>query len=188
VTAPANSVRAANRAKWRAWLKENHSSSTEAWLIFAKKGSGESSVSYEEAVQEALCFGWIDGLVKRFDEKHYMQRFTPRKANSTWSELNRKRFEKLVAEGRMTAAGLAKPPATTSKTIPLSQRSDRPPAYLRKTLKENEPAWTNFEKLPPSHRKAYIGWIDEAKKEETRQRRIAEAIALLKQKKRLGMK
>lgn len=188
MTAQANSVRAANRDKWRAWLEKNHATVTEVWLVFAKKGSGEATVSYEEAVQEALCFGWIDGLVKRLDEKHYMQRFTPRKAGSNWSESNRKRFTKMVAEGRMTAAGLARPPQATSKYVPFAECTDRAPAYLRKAFKENEPVWTNFETMPPSHRKRYIAWIDSAKKEETRQRRIAEAIVLLKQKRELGMK
>ena len=185
--APPNSVRAATREKWRAWLKKNHAKAAEAWLIFAKKGSGETTVSYDEAVEEALCFGWIDGLVKRFDEKHYMQRFTPRRADSNWSELNLKRFQRLVAEGRMTAAGLARPPAA-APVVPPRERTDRPPAYLRKALQENEPAWTHFEELPPSHRKEYIAWIDSAKKEETRQRRIAEAVKTLIEKKRLGMK
>ncbi len=188
MTLPANNARAADRDRWRKWLAKNHATATEVWLVFAKKGSGEATVSYEEAVEEALCFGWIYGLVKRLDVKHYMQRFTPRKAGSNWSDSNRKRFAKMVAEGRMTATGLAKPPEATSTYVRFSECTDRAPAYLRKALKENEPSWTNFKTMPPSHRKRYIAWIDSAKKEETRQRRIAEAIGLLKEKKELGMK
>lgn len=179
MTAAPATTRAADREQWRAWLAKNHDKAAEVWLVYAKKGSGEKTVTYDEAVEEALCFGWIDGRVKSIDEKHYMQRFSPRKPGSNWAESNRKRYANLVAEGRMTAAGLAKPPEETSRYTPSYERPAEPPPYLAAALKTNRIAWKNFNALAPSHRKTYIAWIDSAKREETRLRRIDKAIAML---------
>jgi uncharacterized protein YdeI (YjbR/CyaY-like superfamily) len=94
-----------DRAKWRSWLEKNHSSAKGIWVIYFKKHTGKPTMTYAEAVEEALCFGWIDSLTKKLDEERYMQKFTPRKNNSNWSELNKKRVEKLIAEGKMENAG-----------------------------------------------------------------------------------
>ena len=99
------------RNDWRSWLSEHHDTESEVWLIIYKKNSGQTSVTYEEAVEEALCYGWIDGLTRSRDEVSYIQRYTPRRLRSNWSESNKRRVRKLIAEGQMTEAGLAKIPA-----------------------------------------------------------------------------
>ena len=96
------------REDWRAWLEENHDREKEIWLIYYKKPSGKPRVAYDDAVEEALCFGWIDSTIRKLDEDRYMQKFTPRNPGSVWSELNKRRVEKMIREGRMTQAGLSK--------------------------------------------------------------------------------
>src|SRR3954463_13527471 len=98
------------RAAWRAWLAANHDRETEIWLVYNKRHTGEPRVEYDDAVEEALCFGWIDSIVRTIDADRHAQKFTPRKAKSKWSEFNKERFARLVREGKMTAAGLAKSP------------------------------------------------------------------------------
>ncbi|MBZ5588854.1 MAG: YdeI/OmpD-associated family protein [Acidobacteriia bacterium] len=189
----ANALHVTNRAAWRAWLERHHQSETEVWLVFFKAHTGRPRVAYEDAVEEALCFGWVDSLVKRLDDDRYVQKFTPRKPGSTWSESNRKRIAKLIREGRMTPAGVAK------VTFPLpegieQQSPERPrhepelPPDLLRVLKDNEPAWKTFRGLAPSYRRNYLGWIMDAKKDETRRRRLAEALSLLAEGKKLGLK
>ena len=170
---------APDRAAWRAWLAANGQAEREIWLIFYKKHTGTPCVSYDEAVEEALCFGWIDGLMKRLDDDRYAQRFTPRKPGSSWSESNKVRVRKMIAEGRMAPAGLA------TVTFPLDPAEDAPApraepvlsADLLARLQADEVAWASFNRLPPSHRRQYAGWIMDAAKPETRLRRLAEAIA-----------
>jgi uncharacterized protein YdeI (YjbR/CyaY-like superfamily) len=181
---------APDRAAWRAWLAANGSATRELWLIFCKKHTGMPCVSYDEAVEEALCFGWIDGLMKRMDDDRYAQRFSPRKPGSSWSELNKARVRKMVAAGRMTPAGLA------TVTFPLDPAEDASaprtaPALtddLLARLQADEAAWANFSRLAPSHRRQYVGWIMDAVKPETRLRRLEEAIARLAAGQPLGMK
>ncbi len=103
-----NTIYAANREEWRAWLQVNHASEPDIWLIFYKKHTGKPSVTIEEAIEEGLCFGWVDSVMRSIDGERYMLRFTPRKPKSNWSEYNKHRAKKLIAEGRMTEAGLAK--------------------------------------------------------------------------------
>jgi uncharacterized protein YdeI (YjbR/CyaY-like superfamily) len=181
----------ADRAAWRAWLEENHALETEVWLVYYKKHTARPRVPYDAAVEEALCFGWIDSTVRRLDDERFIQRFTPRKDAGNWSESNRRRVRKLIAEGRMTEAGLAKigegvldaPPETKPK-----QKDVSVPRFVREALKGTPNAWENFRRLAPSYRRDYVGWITGAKREETRERRLKEAAALLAQNKRLGMK
>lgn len=97
-----------SRDQWRAWLEKNHRRLAGIWMIFFKKHTGKKSISYDDAVEEALCFGWVDSLVRRLDEERYIQKFTPRKEKSTWSKSNKDRMEKLIKQGCMTEAGLAK--------------------------------------------------------------------------------
>ncbi len=175
------------RAKWRKWLEKNHDSSSGIWFVFHKKHTGVSCVSYDDAVEEAICFGWIDSLVRRLDDARYVQKFTPRKASSTWSTANRRRYKDLKKRGLLTQAGLDRPPTAKSGDAPRPSAT-RLPAYLRKAIRADEKAWRFFETLAPSYRRAYIGWIDSAKREETRARRIDEAIRLLAAGKKLGMK
>ena len=182
-----------NRDEWRAWLAKNHRTEREIWLIYYKKHTGKPTIPYDDAVEEALCFGWIDGLEKRIDEERYAQRFTPRKAKSNWSESNRRRVKKLLEQGKMTEAGLAHISKEILETkadaaVQSEKREATLPQYLKKALMTNKEAWQNFKRLAPSHQRNYVRWITAAKKEETRQRRISEAIQLLARNEKLGMK
>jgi uncharacterized protein YdeI (YjbR/CyaY-like superfamily) len=139
-------------------------------------------------VQEALCVGWIDSLVRRLDAERYAQKFTPRKAGSSWSVTNRRRFAKLVAEGRMRPAGLAVGPPARRPTPAPRPAAPRVPAYLRRALRTDPRAWKSFNALAPSYRRLYVGWIDSAKREQTRRRRLAHAIEKLARGEKLGLK
>lgn len=180
---------AAGPAEWRAWLEVHAAAKTEIWLVYYKKQSGRPSVTYKQALEEALCFGWIDGQIKKIDEERYAQRFTPRRKKSNWSEVNKHLVAKLVREGRMTPAGLARvdfslPEADT----PAPPRPDLSlPDWLEAALKADPQAWENFTALPPSHQRRYIGWITDAKQEATRQKRARRALELLERNERLEM-
>ena len=179
-----------NREAWRQWLFENHAGFSEFWIIFYKKHTGKPTIIYREALEEALCFGWIDGIVKRIDDECYMQRFTPRRSRSNWSETNIRLALKLVLEGRMHESGLV----FSQHWVPVSGKkaitsSEFPiPMALTEAFNENPAAGLNFEMFPASCRKEYLHWILSAKKEETRLKRIAEAVSLLEKGKRLGLK
>jgi len=178
--------------EWRKWLSKNHNKVKEVWLIFYKKETGIPSIDYETAVEEALCFGWIDSLVKKINEKRYARKFTPRKDKSVWSESNKKRVKKVIEDGRMTEYGLEKIKA--AKKSGKWYEDDRTdvsfamPPLFSEALKKNKKAKENFEKLSPTHRKHYIGWIVTAKKQETVEKRIKESIKLLLKKEILGLK
>lgn len=180
------------REEWRSWLNKNHLSSDGIWLIYYKKHTGKERIQYDHAVEEALCFGWIDSIVKSIDEDKYMQKFTPRRDKSNWSELNKARVKKLIKEGVMTESGLlkinaAKKNGSWDRKI-ISTMEFKFPNEFKKALKNNKKAGAYFDRLPSSHKKRYIGWIGSAKKEETREKRIKEAIELLESGKNLGMK
>lgn len=181
-----------NRDQWRNWLSRHHATKAEIWLIFYKKETSKPTIPYEAAVEEALCFGWIDSIIKRVDGTKYARKFTPRKDNSNWSELNKKRANKMIKEGRMTDFGLAK--IQTAKKTGLWDQDSRPqisldiPPEFVKALARNKKAKENFDRLAPSYRKHYIGWIVVAKRAETKKRRIDESIALLEKGKKLGLK
>jgi uncharacterized protein YdeI (YjbR/CyaY-like superfamily) len=176
-----------NRDEWRAWLEKHHSTEAEVWLVYYKKYSGRPRIPYDDAVEEALCFGWIDSNIQRIDDEKYAQKFTPRRVGSKWSELNKRRVAKLIEAGQMTEAGLSK------VTVPLTQRAQPKsdpvlPSSVKRALKRNKQAWDNFTKLAQSYRRSYIRWITAAKTEETRDRRVKEAVALLEKNQKLGMK
>lgn len=187
MTVPLKLLELTTRAAWRRWLAAHHDRESEVWLVYAKVHTGKRRIAYVEAVEEALCFGWIDSIVRRLDDDRYAQKYTPRRAGSRWSKLNRARFQRMVEEGRMMAAGLAVAPPAADDTPPRLGAGDVPP-YVETALRQDVRAWENFCALPPSHRKNYLRWIDEAKREETRQRRLAEAIEKLRRNERLGMK
>lgn len=180
-----------DRDEWRAWLERHYETEAGVWLIYYKKHTGKPTVSYNDAVEEALCFGWIDSTVRRLDDERYMQRFTPRKDTGNWSEPNKKRAAKLIKEGRMTAAGLAKmgAEAMAEKAGPRPRRQAlEMPDYFARALNAKKKARDNFDKLAPSYRREYIAWIIHAKRPDTRDRRVKEAIELLSLGKRLGLK
>jgi uncharacterized protein YdeI (YjbR/CyaY-like superfamily) len=181
---------APNRAAWRDWLVEHGDRETEVWLVYYKAGTGKPSISYNDSLEEALCFGWVDSIIQKIDEEKYARKFNPRRGGSKWSELNKHLVAKLIQEGRMTKAGLAKVEFPLSEAqVARPKRPDLPlPDWLKAGLMASPKAWENFSKLPPSHRRNYIGWISDAKREETRQRRIQEAISRLEKNETLGLK
>ena len=185
---------APDRSAWRAWLQSNHQTSPGVWLVFYKKHSATPSVRYPEALEEALCFGWIDSIIKSVDDECYVRKFMPRNSNSTWSAVNLKLAAKLKAQGLMTEAGLAAM-SNAHSTASVAVRKARVkrasiavPAELKAALAKNKKARDYFECPAPSHRRMYLLWITSAKKDETRARRIKEAVQMLAGGKKLGMK
>lgn len=181
-----------SRAAWRAWLDKNHSSATEIFLIFYKKGAGRPTLSYNDAVEEALCFGWIDGVKRRLDDERYTHRFTPRRPASKWSALNRERVKRVREAGLMTPAGeLAIKAAVESGGWSASDRrpaaSIEMPEELAKRLKRDKQADRFFASLTPREQRLFIGWINAAKREETKARRINETMRRLQNGEKLGM-
>lgn len=180
-----------DRSAWRRWLEANHDKAKEIWLVYYKKNSGKKSVGYEEALEEALCFGWIDSVVNRFDEEKYTQKYTPRKDASIWSASNKARVRKLIAEGRMTEAGLAK--IRAAKRLGSWTKLDRielkaeVPQELLQALAARPAVKTLFDKLPPSQKKLWSWWIESAKRPETRARRIAETVRRVEAGRKAGM-
>lgn len=182
-----NTLDVRSRAEWRSWLREHHELEAEIWLLFYKRRTGLKSLSYTDSVEEALCFGWIDSIIRRIDDDRYVRKFTPRKANSRWSTANRRRYADLQARGLLEAAGLRLEPTSRSGDAPRPSASVIPP-YIARALRTNSHAWRHFEQLAPSYRRRYIGWIDSAKREETRTKRLSEALNLLAAGKKLGLK
>ncbi len=180
-----------NRTEWRAWLAKNVSTSDGVWLIFYRKGAGRPTIEIEDSIEEALCFGWIDSLIQRIDDDKYVRLFTPRKLKSKWSITNKKRIARLIKEGRMTQAGLAKldysDPDKENPDLKSEQAELLVPPAMKKALVANGKAWENFKNLAPSYRRVYIRFVMDAKREETRNQRIAKAADLLAQNKKLGM-
>ena len=156
-----------------------------------KKHTKKSTVAYNDAVEEALCFGWIDSIVKRIDDETYKQKYTPRKNNSIWSLVNKKRAEKMVSEGQMTKAGfdkieIAKKNGQWEKAYTSLKKVDMPD-YLKKALKANRIAWKNFDNFANSYQNMYIGWVTAAKRPETRDKRINEVIKRSEKNQKPGM-
>ena len=176
--------------QWRAWLAEHHASVPEVWLIFHKRPSRVATVAYKDARDEALCFGWVDSLIKRLDERRYAMKFTPRRADSRWSAVNRQRYAELEASGRLKPPGIERPP-TDRVYGPRPPRLPMPaqlPPYIRAELRSHPKAWSHFEALAASQRRRYIAWIESAKREDTKLRRLQEAVRLLTAGKVLGLK
>jgi uncharacterized protein YdeI (YjbR/CyaY-like superfamily) len=162
-----------DRGKWRAWLEANSQRATEVWLVYYKKDSGRPRVAYGDAVEEAICFGWIDSKIRKLDEARFAQLFTPRKPNSRWSASNITRAKRMIQEGKMTAAGL-KVFDSGNQTPALPTQL---PAALEESFKGQTAAWENFQRFPPSYQRLTIGWVASAKQEETRMRRLRQLIA-----------
>ena len=181
-----------NRDEWREWLSQNHDKNNGIWLVFYKKHTGKPSLEYDETVEEALCFGWIDSIIKKIDDDKYVRKLTPRKSDSRWSELNKKRIAKLKKQGLMTEAGIVK--VKQAKVSGLWDKPDRPqisldlPKELKRALSKNKKAKGFFDQLAPSYQKQFVGWIVVAKRPETKERRLKESIALLEKGEKLGMK
>jgi uncharacterized protein YdeI (YjbR/CyaY-like superfamily) len=175
---------------WRAWLAEHHDAEAEVWLVFQKRHTGVASIDHKAALDEAQCQGWVDSLIKRLDDRRYAIKFTPRRTDSRWSTVNRKRYAELAASGRLQPAGIARAPTdrTYEPRPPRYQLPATLPAYIATALQKHPAALRHFEALSPAHRRRYIGWIESAKREETKARRLQEAIRLLTTEKALGLK
>jgi len=179
--------------EWRTWLQSNHDKETEVWLIFFKKNP-RPSLDYESAVEEALCFGWIDSIIKKIDESKFARKFTPRRDSSKWSAINKKRVARLMKSGRMTHVGLSKIKAAQQSgqwnepDRPRPTISFDPPGDFIKALNQNRKAKEFFEQLAPTYQKQFIGWIIIAKRQETKEKRIRESIQLLEKGEKRGLK
>jgi uncharacterized protein YdeI (YjbR/CyaY-like superfamily) len=169
-----------DRNAWRKWLERNHAKEKEALLIHYRKDSGKTSLNHFDAVEEALCFGWIDSILKRVDDERFVLKYTPRKPNSIWSKVNRDKAEQLIKAGKMTKAGLAKIEEAKKNgnwdNAYTSLIKDTLPDDLKQALLKNEKAWWNFQKFAATYRNMYIGWVNSAKTEATRRKRIAEVV------------
>ena len=176
---------AETRTQWRAWLRKHHRKEAFVWLVFYKKHTEKKCVDYDAAVEEALCYGWIDGIKKRIDDDRYAFRFSPRSPKSLWSASNKKRVEKLTAAGKMTKAGTALVDAAKESGMwdrkPAAEQTFEMPSELTAALAKNKTAKKKFEAQSAACRKQYITWIASAKKPETRERRAAQAVQMLKE-------
>ena len=167
---------------FRRWLEKNHDKATELLVGFHKKGSGKASITWPESVDEALCFGWIDGVRRSIDEESYSIRFTPRRARSIWSNVNTKRFAELTQQGRIHPSGLEAfkrrdPKRSGIYSFEQREKSKTLGAAYETKLKANAKAWAFFQAQPPGYRRLASLWVMSAKKEETRLRRLATLIA-----------
>ena len=200
---------APDAASWRAWLAAHHAVATGVWLVFAKKHTGKLCIRYEDALDEALCYGWIDGVIKRIDEETYLRKFTPRANTTNWSGKNRRRVADLIAKGRMTESGLAvlgvaldgDPPngSAVSETLccndaPMeagtpsaSLAQPEVPPFVAEVIAQSPRAAAFWQTLAPSYRRRYLGWITNAKKDETRRARLARVIGFLEKSKKSVM-
>ncbi len=169
------------RDEWRAWLAKHHDTEKDIWLIYYKKQSGEPRIPYNDAVEEALCFGWIDSTVKGIDENKYAQRFSPRKNGSNWSEMNKVRMRRLIEQGRMTPAGLSKFEGDAGDSFEI-------PSDIIESLKQNKKTWEIFEGFPESYKRIRIGFIEMARsRPDIFQQRLRYFLKMTSQGKRFGM-
>ena len=178
---PTNPIFFATPDEFRAWLELHHETETELWVGYHKKSTGLPSMTWSDSVDQALCFGWIDGIRESIDENRYTNRFTPRRSGSTWSAVNIRKVERLTAEGLMRPAGLRAYEARKKSNSEIySYEQARKDAALdtesEQQFRANEAAWAWFEKAPPSYRKAAVWWVISAKKDETRAKRLATLI------------
>jgi uncharacterized protein YdeI (YjbR/CyaY-like superfamily) len=157
--APANigkTVQPKSRSAWRRWLERNHARAAEIWLVCFKKKSGKKTVTHDAAVEEALCFGWIDGVIKKLDAERYTQRFSPRRPRSNWSELNKERARRLIQSGKMTAAGRAVLPDLSLNTYQF-------PEDILARLRADPIAWRHFQKFPAAYKRIRIGFLENSR-------------------------
>ena len=177
-------------AAWRRWLRANHRREPGVWLVYDKRHTKRPRIPYQDALEEALCFGWIDALVRTIDHERYAQKWTTRRPGSGWSETNRGIAQKLIEQGRMTKAGLAalgpdpaNPPRARTPVAVISVPKD-----VTQALRRNAKARAMFDTLAPSYRSRYLRWIADAKRDETRRKRIARVMELLAQGVKASMK
>jgi len=177
-----------NRKAWRLWLQKNYSQKG-VWLIYFKKHTKKPSVFYNDAVEEAICFGWVDGQAKRIDDEKYMQRYTLRRARSHWSEINIARAKKMIKQGLMTNRGLKifQDGIKNKEKVPSSKNFTVPDDF-KSALTKSKKASHNFHNFSPSAKLAYVYWMNIAKTDETRLKRIKKSVELITQNKKYGEK
>jgi len=146
------------RSEWHAWLAKNHGKEKEIWLIYYRKSSGKPRIPYNDAVEEALCYGWIDSIIKGIDEEKFTQRFTPRKAGSRISEMNKERIRRLIEKGKMTPSGFA----AIKHAFDINQKTAVAPDIL-KALRQDKDVWKNFQEFPESYRRIRVGWVEDSR-------------------------
>jgi uncharacterized protein YdeI (YjbR/CyaY-like superfamily) len=177
-------------AEFRAWLEANHETATELWVGFHKKATGRPSITWPEAVDQALCFGWIDGIRKSVDESSYTNRFTPRKPTSTWSKVNIEKVARLDEQGLMMPAGqraFGARDEASSGIYSFEQRPQELPPEYAERFQQNGPAWAFFQAQPPGYRRTATHWVTSAKREETRLKRLATLIDDSEHGRRIGL-
>ncbi|MHA2172455.1 MAG: YdeI/OmpD-associated family protein [Candidatus Kariarchaeaceae archaeon] len=178
------------RKEWRIWLTKNHNIKDVLWLVYYKQHTGQPSIPYGASVEEAICFGWIDGKIRKIDEDTYMRRFTPRKAKSQWSPTNIKRGEKMIKNKQMKPAGLIHVNAAKKKGQWVIERKKIPveiPKDLQELLESDSTALTNFNNFANGYKRDYIRYINDAKREATRQRRLKLVFERSKNNEKPGM-
>jgi uncharacterized protein YdeI (YjbR/CyaY-like superfamily) len=181
----------ATPALFRRWLKQHHRGETELWVGFYKKGTGKPSITWPESVDEALCFGWIDGIRKSLGDESYVIRFTPRRVGSIWSDVNTRRAGELIKEKRMRAAGLeafkARVPARSGIYAFEQRESPKLDAAAERTFRAKRDAWAFFQSQPPGYRRIALWWVVSAKREATRARRLATLMEDSAARRRIGL-
>ncbi len=170
-----------NRKDWRSWLKKNHKNKKEIWLIYYKKHAKNPRISYDHAVEEALCYGWIDSTVKKIDEERFAQRFTPRRENSPFSEINKERIRRMIKAGKMTEFGLIKLKEKLDKKIIISKD-------IFKVIKKDKTTWDNFQNFPEHYKKIRIAFIEGSRnRPEEFQKRLKHFLKMTSKNKKFGM-
>jgi uncharacterized protein YdeI (YjbR/CyaY-like superfamily) len=181
-----------DRNAWRIWLSKNFDKADYIWLLFYKVKTGKKCVRYAEAVEEAICFGWIDGILKRIDDEKHVQRFTPRKPKSIWSKVNKERAKRMINEGNMTDAGLvkikeAKKSGWWKNAYTTTRRDHEISDDMKKVLMSDRTAWKNFQSFSKSAQNLYIFWVNYAKRKDTKKKRIQLVLERLKRNEPPGM-
>lgn len=191
------SIHFSSKQVFRNWLQTNHDKSPGIWIIFYKTHQDIATIKYNEALEQALCYGWIDSIVKKIDDDKYARKFTPRTNIKKWSEVNKKKVVELISNGEMTEIGLKKIDIylkTGKVEWEITKAKEKEttdfdiPGFIVDNFAKNEPALINFNNLSPTYKRHYILWITNAKGEETIRKRLNESIELLKENKKLGLK
>ena len=182
-----------SRGPWRAWLRKNHATAKEIWLVYYRAESGRKRIPYSDAVEEALCYGWIDSTVKKLDRDRFVQRFSPRKKNSGLSEMNKERIRRLIKTGKMTRVGMEgiRHHLTKNLTAAAGTSTLKPfpfPRDILSVLKEDEVVWKNYSRFPAHYRRIRIAWIDGARKRPAEfKKRLRYFVRMTAQNKKFGM-
>jgi uncharacterized protein YdeI (YjbR/CyaY-like superfamily) len=185
-------LRVADRPEWRNWLQEHHDRHLGVWLVFYKLRTGKTSISYDDAVEEALCWGWVDSQIRRIDSEKFARRFTPRRPGSKWSPSNVERAKEMIVEGRMMEAGLVQVRDAQMRgtwAAPQSRpRNLQVPSFLSSAIASDPKAEANFRQMAGSHRDQFVAWVAAARTEATRRRRVLETLDKLRKNEKLGLK